>query len=255
MKKLVSCLLFCLIVLGLYSPTLLASQYDSNEENTASGQSLTYNQLENAASEPALDLDLMAPPSSNWSNILDGLTPAAFSPDKVSYQLNEKVMVINQISSGLADMVQILSDSDVQKQPPNKIIEKGGYIRKSLLDNELGMAVPNDTIIVDEAAGTAFKVTSPTVYSDVFGADPELGPLVQALETTYTVTQPQLHEVIDDFELKEDTVTLNKANISMFANNVENSVVTVAVDDEDKRFKYLTGDNLIELDFKDATAL
>ncbi len=255
MKKLVSCLLFCLIVLGLYSPTLLASQYDSNEENTASGQSLTYNQLENTSSEPALDLDLMAPPSSNWSNILDGLTPAAFSPDKVSYQLNEKVMVINQISSGLADMGQILSDSDVQKQPPNKIIEKGGYIRKSLLDNALGMAVPNDTIIVDEAAGTAFKVTSPTVYSDVFGADPELGPLVQALETTYTVTQPQLHEVIDDFELKEDTVTLNKANISMFANNVENSVVTVAVDDEDKRFKYLTGDNLIELDFKDATAL
>jgi type IV secretory pathway VirB4 component len=99
---------------------------------------------------------------------------------------------------------------------------------------------------VDEATGAAFKISSQTEYTGIFDADPELGKLVKPLEGTYSVTKPGLQEIVSDFELKEDTVQLNKANIIGFAPNVELAVKPLStVDDNDKNFKYLTSDNLI----------
>lgn len=220
---------------------------------------LDYEDLIKLPSEDETDPSFL-PAGEKWLGYVGNEKPATFSKDRITYKLSDGVIKTNNISKNLKDIGQILSGGTVQKLSPGRIIENGGYISKSVLDSSVGEEVKNGSIIVDEAAGTAFKVVSPTDYSGIFDSDPELSKLVKPLEGNYSVIKPELHEVVKEFELKEETIKLNKANITGFALNIESHVKilppkSLAVDNSDKKFKYLTGDNLIEIDFKDATVL
>lgn len=200
--------------------------------------------------------DNFLPATAKWLAQVGGEQPATFAKDKIEYTLAPGITKIDHISEKLADMGQLFSGSAEQKRSPGRIVEKGGYISKAVLDSAAGKTLKNGSVVVDEAAGTAFKISSETEYTGIFDADPELGKLVKPLEGTYSVTKPELHEIVSNFELKEDTVQLNKANITGFAPHVELAVKPLsAVDENDKKFKYLTGKNLIELDFKDVPAV
>ncbi|HNX13775.1 MAG TPA: Ig domain-containing protein [Oscillospiraceae bacterium] len=215
----------------------------------------TSGDLKGLPSETAFENDFL-PATAKWLAQVGGEQPATFSKDKIKYTLSPGVTKIDHISEKLADAGQLLSGSTEQKLSPGRIVEKGGYISKAVLDNAAGKVLKNGSVVVDEAAGTAFKISSETQYTGIFDSDPELNKLVKPLEGTYSVTKPELHEIVGNFELKEDTVQLNKANITGFAPNVELAVKPLStVDDSDKKFKYLTGDNLIELDFKDVPAV
>ncbi len=221
--------------------------------------SYSYDDLVKLPAEPEF-ANAFLPAGNKWLEYVGNEQPATFSKEKIRCILADGVIKAGNISQNLADLGQIMSGGVTQKLSPGRIAEKGGYISKEILDSAAGQEIKDNTVIVDEVSGMAFKVSSQTVYSGVFDSDPELNMLVKPLEGTYSVTRPELHEIVKDFELMEDTVQLNRANITGFAPNVEKTVKLlsadpIAVGDEDKKFKYLTGDNLIEMDFKDATVL
>lgn len=253
MKRLLSITLaFCVLMTVLLpiTPKPKAAAPVSTLEYTQSN-------LKQLPKEPSFDYNFL-PASPRWQELVANEQPAAF---KVKYDLADNVVKVNKTVTGsIADMGQILSGSAVQKLKPNRIIEKGGYIPTTVLDNaaaQTGRKIESGSVVVDEDSGTAFKVVSKTIYSGIFDSDPELSAMMKPLENTYSITKPQLHEVIKDFNLTTQTVRLNKANIKGFAPNIENSLKPflnpklLAVDDNDKTFKTLTGDNLIELQFKD----
>jgi hypothetical protein len=218
--------------------------------------------IDDIKEQPPLKLSFdndFIPASPRWMELVAGEEPASF---KATYILEDNVIQVNKtVTQSVADMGQVLSGSTIQKLHPRRIIENGGYIDRTVLDAAAaqdGREIENGSVVVDEETGTAFKVVSPTIYSGIFDADPELSEMVKPLENTYSIAKPELHEVVKDFDLPEQTVTLNRANITEFAPNVEGSfkpyynAAPLAVGDEDKIFKTLTGDNLIELSFKDA---
>ncbi len=256
MKKTLILFVSLALLFTSFAPPLTAAALGASpgESDSFNSDGCTYDELSSMPSVAAFENDFEAP-TAEWLDYVGTQKPATFSKDKITCVLADNVIKINHIADNLADMGQLLSGSAVQKLSPGKIVENGGYIKKSVLDKAAGQAVENGTVVVDEAAGTAFKVTSPTVYSGVFDSDKDLSKLVKPLEGTYTVAKPALHEVVKDFELEKETITLNKANISGFAAGVQKNIQYLAVDDSDKKFKYLTGDNLIQLDFKDATVL
>ena len=259
MKRFLTAILSLSLLLTSFTAPLSANAAGSSGADQLAVNSYTYDELTKLPSEPVFE-NIFLPASSKWLEYVGNEQPATFAKDKIKYVLADNVIKVNNISDSLADRGQILSGSTVQKLSPGRIVEKGGYISKSVLDSAAGKEIKNGSVIVDEAEGTAFKISSETEYSGIFDADPELSKLVKPLEGTYSVAQPELHEVVKSFELKEDTIQLNKANITGFAPNVESAVKTLSatplsVGAEDKKFKYLTENNLIELDFKDVTAL
>ena len=255
MKRLISLIVAFCFLITLFPPDAIkvaAATPDSTPE-------YTWAELQQMPSEPALEFAFL-PAGARWKHLVATEEPAEFN---VTYQLADNVVRVHKtVTDNIADMGQILSGSPVQKMQPNRIIEKGGYVPRTILDAAAAQdsqSIQNGTVVVDEDTGTAFKVVSPTVYSGIFDSDPDLRAALQPLENTYSITRPELHDVIKDFNMTEKTVTLNRANITGFAPNVEDSLklfhtLPLSVGDEDKGFKTLTGDNLIELDFKD-TAL
>jgi len=260
MKRFISILLIFCVLITVSSPVT------PRKEATIPIQTLknTQDNLDQIPSEKSTGMSLdytFLPASSKWLELVANTDPASL---KVECDLADNVVLGSEtVTDSIADMGQILSGSTKQKLQPNSIIEKGGYISKDILDTAVaknGQTIKSGSIVVDELSGTAFKVVSPTIYSGIFDADSELSEMVKPLENTYSLIKPELHEVIKDFNMTEQTVTLNKANIVGFAPNIENSIKPffkaspMSVGDEDKTFKTLTGDNLIELQFKD-TAL
>lgn len=261
MKRLLAFFLSLNILLTSFTPILsMAFQGDKEcDQGEIITRNYSYNDIEKLTSEPAFDYEFL-PASPKWLDYVGSEQPATFAKDKITFELADNVVTVNNktVSDSIADKGQILSGSTVQKLAPGRIIEKGGYISKEVLDTATGQELKNGSVVVDKSTGTAFKVVSPTVYSGIFDSDPELLKMMKPLEDTYSIAKPELHEVVKKFELKEDTVSLNKANITKFAPKVESSIIpfsgtNLAVGDDDKKFKYLTDDNLIELDFKNTS--
>lgn len=262
MKKILAILFSVILLLpSIISPlSILAADNSISGSDGFKIEDYTLDDLKKLPTESLFYSELLVPASSNWITYVGNEKPATFAKEKITCVFADNVIKIDNVSKNIADMGQILSQSTVQKLSPGRIVEKGGYISKNFLDSAAGHEVKNGSVVVDEASGTAFKVSSATEFSGVFDADPELSKLVKPLEGNYSITKPELQEVVKDFELKEDTVKLNKANITSFAPNIESSIkplsaTSLSVGDEDKKFKYLTGDNLIQMDFKDATVV
>ena len=248
MKRLASLTLVLCFLLSSFLPAAQVAE----AATIGSSLEISRSDLEEMASEPFFESNFL-PASANWLNVVSGLVPATLDVD---YQLADDVIEVNQaVTDSIADLGQTLSGSTVQKLQPNRIIDNGGYISRSVLDAAVaqsGSEISSGSIVVDKSTGTAFKVVSPTNYTGIFDADPALSEIVKPLESTYALTKPDMQEVIKSFNMEEQTVTMTKANITDFAPNVESSmkelltVVPLAVGDKDKTFKTLTGDNLIE---------
>lgn len=193
-------------------------------------------------------------PSAGWKNLVAVDAPAKFS--NYSYTLADNAVVLgdHNVISHLATAGQLMSHSTIQKLTPNKIIAAGGYLPRAVLDaaaSQVGIAVKNGTVFVDEANGTAFKVVSPTTYTGIYAADTDILNSVAPLEDTYIVTKPQLNEVIKEFNL-DQTVGLTRGNVTGFAPNIEGSVVNpsnYSLLANNKDFKSLSDNPLIALQF------
>lgn len=267
MKKMFSYLLILCMLLSLSAPvangasraaTGTDSVIDFKGTTPTQAMEYSYDNLETLPSGPKFDYDALLPASPEWMNLIADEKPAKFN---ASYHLSDDVIEVNKtVIDSIADMGQILSGSSEQKLPPYKIIERGGYINKNVLDLAASLEsreIKNGSVVVDADSGTAFKVVSPTIYTGIFDSDAELNEMTKPLENTYSIIKPELHEVIKDFDLPDQEVNLTHGNIIKFAPGVEKLIMPfaknlpVVVDDEDKTFKTLKGNNLIELQFKD----
>lgn len=267
MKKVMSYILTLCMLLTISLPQLNGILHDTvnagtlndfKEVTPAPVKEYSYNNLNELPSRPLFDYDELLPASPEWMNFIADEKPARFN---ASYQLADGVIEVNKtVTDSIADIGQILSGSSEQKLPPYKIIERGGYINKNVLDLAASLEnreIKSGSVVVDKDSGTAFKVVSPTIYTGIFDSDSELNEMTKPLENTYSITKPQLHEVVKEFDLPDQEVDLTMGNIIKFAPGVEKHIMPfaknlpVVVDDEDKTFKTLKGKNLIELQFRD----
>jgi len=206
------------------------------------------------------EADFLAP-TMGWLDFVAGEPPATFAKENVVYDLADSVIEVDsQVTRQLATASQLLSGAAQPLLRPDKIIAEGGYIARNVLDQAAktrGQTVKNGSVFVDTTAGTAFKVVSPSVFSGSFAAEDELGDLVTPLKDTYSLARPQLSEIFDNFELKEETIRLTRGNISGFAPNIEKNLrlpglaTNQAFGDALKDFKYLSDDPFIKLQFTD----
>ncbi len=274
MKKFVPILIILCLLTSVFAP--VAGNIDFASRTSATGAEMpdtSVRTVESLSGKSGQRMNLeydFLPASADWSARADA--PAQFSG--IDYDLAEGVVRIEGgVMDNIASAGQLLSGGTAQKYKPSKIIERGGYIDKQLLETAAGggthgQAVESGTVMVDEASGTAFKVVSETRMTGEYAADPALATQVAPLLNKYAVAKPELHEVLDNFTLPEQTVTLTNGNITGFAPNVERSLVSdeayhamvrplavkpLAVTDEDKDFKYINkeGSPLIALQFKD----
>lgn len=182
------------------------------------------------------------PPSSEWYNRISGEVPASFST--FSYTLQDNVIkvtpdVTDNISTG-----PMLLEGDPSKSISTRYaVAQGGYIPMNVLDDaaiQSGQDIEIGSIIVDESTGTAFKVVAPTSFDGLSqisnGSEgiSELLKISEALEGTYGVASPQLHEVIKDFSIggtdgQAETIQLNRGNITGFAPHMEENLVETSV--------------------------
>jgi len=197
------------------------------------------------------------PASPQWLELVAQEEPAALDAE---YVLADNVLALEEdqdVAKSIASAGQLLSGSTVQKLKPNKIVAEGGYVPADILDAaaaNAGGTIKNGTVVVDEATGTAFKVVAPTTYTGVYDADQSLQNTVKPFEGTYSITQPQLSEVIKDFNLPEQTVSLTRGNVTGFAPSIEGCVVNPSqykLLSTDKDFKYVSDNPLIALKFDD----
>lgn len=246
MKKLTSIVIAICILLSLLSSNVDTVISSDNFDEIPDTGSMTKVEPFNYAFVPA---------SAKWLEINAFEEPATLD---ATYELADDVIALqgNQdVAKQIASAGQLLSGSNVQKLPPNEIIAEGGYIPVDILDAAAAVtqdSIKNGTVVVDESNGTAFKVVSPTTYTGVFDADASLQNKMKPLENTYSIIQPALSEVVSDFELPAQTVSLTRGNIIEFAPNVESSVVNPSKYkflSDDKDFKYLSDNPLIALKF------
>ena len=183
--------------------------------------------------------DVLVPASTAWTNLVAGEAPAQLRT--ATYKLADGVIEIDsaQIAAAYTAMQGIFtgsmavngtSNTAFEMATPNRIISEGGYIKKEILEAVVGRNIENGEVVVDSATGTAFKVAGETAFasSPMFSATEELGAMARALSGTYSVVTPQVHELLEDFELggkDGETVELTLGNITAFAKNVENNAI------------------------------
>ncbi|MDW7656616.1 MAG: hypothetical protein SCM11_05500, partial [Bacillota bacterium] len=225
----------------------------------------SHNDLDSIPAVTNLHYDF-SQPSARWQTLVAGDTPASFT--QVQYELADDVLDItgsDSVMQQIASEGQLLAGSSLQKQKPVNIIADGGYVPMAVLDAaaaQQNRTVKAGTVVVDKASRTAFKVVSPTVHTGIYEMNSELLNMVSALQDTYSIARPQLHEIFNDFSLggeDGETIELTRGNISGFAPNIEKSMVfddpssvrQVSLKDEYQGYKYIFGDKLVDLKFDD----
>ena len=196
------------------------------------------------------------PAGSIWKNLIAGQTPARL---QATYTLKEDVVKVGaDFDKNIKAASQLLLGSSIANTPAMRIVSNGAFISKSVLESASGETQPiqPDTVFVNETTGTAFKV--------VVAMDGDEG--YEACRDHYAVTQPQIHEVVEDFTLPPSDVALNQANITSFAglpgstsNSVENYIVKSGLVAYSSRTSDMAlrsiDDPLIEFAFPEGTEL
>ncbi|NLV50678.1 MAG: hypothetical protein GXY20_08310 [Clostridiales bacterium] len=235
-----------------------AAALNAGEQPDFSTLEYTSDEVGKLPSAPSFDYAFSAP-GSQWRNLAANDTPAAFS--QVSYEFVDDVLEVGQtVTDSIASAGQLMSGNMVQRLQPNQIIAQGGYVSRSILDAaaaQKGRTVENGTVVVDKAAGVAFKVVAPTAFYD----GSEQSEYLERLEGTYSVATPQLHEILKDFSLggnngeTEEMVTVTRGNITGFAPNMEanlvddNGVKLMSYADSYKGYKDVLTNYLVNLQF------
>ena len=156
------------------------------------------------------------------SDTLSGSTqPAAFQ--NVEYKLLQQDNIVqidtSEILSRVKTGAQVASLETDSGLTPREIISETGYIQESVLRQYSGRVKPG-TIMVDVKNKTALKVAA---LSDSNVKDPAF-----AGYTTLVNAAP--YEVLEDFRIPFQTVTLNRANITHYCEGMQESLVDTSAD-------------------------
>ncbi len=198
---------------------------------------------------------LFQPATDIWKKIAGNIVPATFS--KVHYQLKQSADIIKigpQLTSKVLSPGMVLNGAATSTRSVKQIIANGGLIQRSVLESAAKTTeVKPGTIFVDETNGTAFKVVTGLSECESSGV----------FANHYAVVQPQVNEIVDSFEIEDEHINLNRANIDSFASPaVENAIQTPMQDEQAENeakedffgFKHLD-DPLVQMLFPVGTSL
>ncbi|MDD3932105.1 MAG: hypothetical protein PHT04_08025, partial [Eubacteriales bacterium] len=201
MKKIISVFLVILLILSLAHP-LLAEQ--SNIKATVPDFSLL--NFTNFSKTAGFHFNF-TPASAAWKQIVGVQSPAKLN---ATYTLKENVI---QVSPDFDKNIRSASDLTLGGSkaltPTMRVVSNGAFIKRSILEQAVGtnQTIQPDTVFVNTATGTAFKVVVAMDGTEGF----------ENLQEHYAVTRPQIHEVVDDLNIPASDVLLNKANVTSFA--------------------------------------
>ena len=137
-----------------------------------------------------------------------------------TYTLKDNVVKVgSDFDKNIKSANQLMIGSSTAYTPTMRIISNGAFVSRSILEDALGTAqmIQPDTVFLNEDTGTAFKVVVAMDGDESY----------EKFRGHYAITQPQIHEVVDDFKIPSSDIALNKANITSFAglpNNTPSSV-------------------------------
>ena len=228
MRKLKIIIVFLLTSILLYSSIEPVFAESAKEKKTGGHDANGWVSTTGRGEEKAMSLsfdDIFVPASTAYKALVEDIVPATFSG--VSYELADGVVEMDSMKndshmeaiksiSTAGMLAKGLSNSELSVYP-SKIVATGGYIDKDVLDSALEESVEDGTVVVDMTTGTAFKVISETEYSGYFNVDEALAEATAGLSNTYAVRMPQLHELLKEYDIPEQTVRLTPGNISAFA--------------------------------------
>lgn len=216
MKKVISVLLAFLLVFSISGPVLAESVSSAITEKAPTA--LAFSSFSKTA---GFHFDFQ-PASSIWKGMIGSQTPAKLN---ASYTLKDDVVKVSpDFDQQIKSATQLILGSSIVNTPTMRVISNGAFVSKAALEAASGVdqVIQADTVFVNEQTGTAFKV--------VVAMDGDEDK--QTFKDHYAVTQPQIHEVVEDFKIPMSDVALNKANITSFAGlpagaagSVENYIV------------------------------
>lgn len=205
MKKFLSLLLSVLIAFSTFPMTAAASGTEpAKPEMTAEefDKAAAYDTA--LASLFQLNRDL---PRYDWGSS----APEPAKLTGVTYTLADNVVKVNSnVTRSIRSVQQVENQNSADGGSINRIIGQGGLIKADQLKaaSDLSMIKPG-TVFVDLENDLAFKVpTLPSREGDKF-------------DGYVSVIRPEIQEIIKDFDIPEQTVQLNKANISHFVEDTD----------------------------------
>jgi len=212
-------------------------------------QALSPVQLSQYEKVPAYKAEFL-PATGIWKNMVSGVLPGEFK--NVSYKLQKNVVQVPKaVVSGLRSAAQVLSGSNAILGKPMETIAEGAFVSQALLRSVVGAKdILPGTVFFNPDSNTAFKTVT-----GVPAVMPELGS-----DSNFLVTRPQIHEVLSDFSIPNQTIDLTKANITGFGDpDIEKCIVSHAPGeslstDSFDEFKQIE-DPLIEMRFPKGTEL
>ncbi len=252
MKKFLTSILALIILwLSVLPASAIVHLVNTTPNAGTNSQEFNFSQFESSSGfdfqfKPATDI---------WKKLVGNIKPNTFSPDKVHYQLKKSDKIIkvdSQLMREVRSPGMVLGGAAAAARTADQIIANGGLIKCDVLEAAAQTdEVKPGTIFIDETRGTAFKVVTGLAASDATGA----------MAGNYSVVQPQVSELVDYFELEEDTIELNRANITGFADTkiekmIQNSGYTniMETSEEFLKFHHLE-DPLIKMVFPSDTTL
>ena len=250
MKKLISAVLAFIVLFVYFSPVISAATASSSQHTTQTELDLT-------SFSKTAGFDFNFQPATNlWKNIVGSEQPVQLP---ATYTLKSNVKIVGDtFDANIKSAGQILVGSAVDNQPAMETVADGAYINKEILQAVVGKqeVIQPGTVFLNEETGTAFKVVVPM----------DAGEVTAPFKDNYAVTQPQINEVVSDFQIPPCQVTLNKANINSFvklansASSIETFIVqpgqtqVMSTGDQYASFKYLKN-ALIQFKFPEGTEL
>ena len=232
MKRTISWLLVFVVLVSVFSPAsaVVKNTYDPVFQQLAP---INLTARDNLSKVNGFDFQYLPAPDT-WKNFVAGSLPAKLKGVTYAYQDN-----VVPVSSSVVDEIQSAAEvlGGTSDRPVTRILAEGGFLSKSLLQSVAGTAhVQAGSIFVDSSSGTAFKVVSPM----------SPGELTYPFSEDYSLTRPQVGEVVKDLQIPSQELDLNRANITGFADPKivdyvlsDSEVQQLALENDFFKFKHL----------------
>ena len=198
--RLISLLLSVFLIFSILSVPV---QAESNQSEFSEISPEVFKQISSSDSTLIslfqFDKDL---PRYDWG--LQAPAPAKFTG--VTYTLADNVVKVNSdVTKNILSMQQVENPNTANTRSIRNIIEQGGLYKADQLKKATGLSIIRPgSVFVDLENDLAFKV--PTLPSKTGDAYKEYVPVIQ----------PEMQEIIKDFNIPAQRVRLNKSNVTHF---------------------------------------
>ncbi len=214
MKRTISWVLVFVVLVSVFTPASAVAQsaYDPLVRHLAP---IDLSSRDSLPKVNGFDFDYL-PATSVWKNIVGTTQPAKLQG--VTYSLADNVVTVDKtVSASIRSAGQVLGATSATR-PAERILAEGGFISKTLLQSVAGSPkVQPGTVFFDPAGSTAFKVVSPM----------SPGELTYPFSQNYSLTRPEINEVVKEFNLPDQDLDLTSANITGFADSkIESCIQT-----------------------------